>query len=339
MCRDTDEENDGGVNNDPEVRTFLASVLANGNGQAPSVPLHLEVSSHNPATQPTARGVEFLQLHRPFVSPGKVRVAWSCTEAAVSSAPAAAPPWQLWTTNVRRLRLYPLAGGWNASCVPAAGLTVDSCEFSREEALSLLSGQRHLVAQTHPHVPGNLGCSWQLSGDTDSTDRASQGQLQRWPEAGGPARQLSSAGAFLTVVGTAGTSVNLTDHLQAGLFLANSHALGYNTYAPMTLDTEVGSQDQQQHLTRSKNLLLIGGVRHNAVTARWHAKAMADCNDNTQPSAPDRSGLAVLNELGGVTLPDGRDFSGPHTVRNLSSTLMVIVNGAQCFLPVLRSTN
>ena len=31
------------------------------------------------------------------------------------------------------------------------------------------------------------------------------------------------------MVGTMGTSINATDHLQAGLFLANSHALGYNT--------------------------------------------------------------------------------------------------------------
>ena len=190
--------------------------------------------------------------------------------------------------------------------------------------MSLLSGDRHLIAQIHPQGPGHLGCSWQLSGDTDSTDTDSTtGQLQRWPEAGGPARQLSSAGAFLTVVGTAGTSTNSTDHLQAGLFLSNSHALGYNTYAPMTLDTEIGSQDRQHLTSRSKNLLLVGGVRHNAVTARWHARAMADYNVNTESGAHGRTGLAILNELGGVTLPDGRDFSGPHTVRNMSSTCLI----------------
>ena len=38
LRRDTDAENDGGVNNDPEVRSFLASVIGNGHGQAPRVP-------------------------------------------------------------------------------------------------------------------------------------------------------------------------------------------------------------------------------------------------------------------------------------------------------------
>ena len=115
------------------------------------MPLQLEVSSHNPATQPTARGVEFLQLHRPFTSPGKVRVVWNCEEGS-----AVAPPWALRTTNVRRLRLYPVAGGWNGSCVPAAGVTVDSCSFRQQDGLALLSGDRHLVASS--------GCGWQLSG-------------------------------------------------------------------------------------------------------------------------------------------------------------------------------
>lgn len=156
MCRDTNAENDGGVNNDPEVRNFLASVIANGHGQAPRVPFELEVSSHNPATQPTARGVEFLQLHRPFASPGKVRVVWNCEEGS-----AVALPWALRTTNVRRLRLYPMSGGWNASCVPAAGITVDSCPFTQQDALSLLSGKRHLVASS--------GCGWQLSGANERT--------------------------------------------------------------------------------------------------------------------------------------------------------------------------
>jgi hypothetical protein len=40
LRRDTDAENDGGVNNDPEVRSFLASVIGNGHGQAPRVLLH-----------------------------------------------------------------------------------------------------------------------------------------------------------------------------------------------------------------------------------------------------------------------------------------------------------
>ena len=36
---------------------------------------------------------------------------------------------------------------------------------------------------------------------------------------------------------TDGTAANATDHLAAGLFIANSHALGYNTHAPMAPDT------------------------------------------------------------------------------------------------------
>lgn len=318
LCRDTDNENDGGVNNDPEVRAFLASVIKNGNGQAPRLPFQLEVSSHNPATQPAARGVEFLQLHRPFSSAGKVKIVWNCEEAALPGS--AASPWQLRTTNVRRLRLYPLAGGWNTSCIPSAGLQVDSCTLPQQDVVSLLSGERHLVA-TQPQAASS-GCRWQLSASTGSNENLLF-QLQRWPEAGGPARQLSSAGPFLTVVGTGGTSSNTTDHLLAGLFLANSHALGYNTYAPMMSDTALVSHEQHQ-TSLSKNLLLIGGVRQNTITARWHAKASAYGKKNVQSRAQSQSvgtttgtGLAILNDWGGVSLADGRNFSGAHTVSSL----------------------
>jgi hypothetical protein len=280
----------------------------------------MDISSHNPATQPAARGVEFLQLHRPFSSPGKVRVVWNCKGGA-------AAPWELRTSNVRRLRLYAVAGGWNASCVPSAGLTLDtSCELSQKDVVSLLSGRRHLVAQAQ----GAGGCGWELSDSSDRSDGSDEQQpqrLQRWPQAGGPARQLSSAGPFLTVVGTGGTAANATDHLAAGLFIANSHALGYNTHAPMAPDTALrveGSvlssskqepaQQQQQLLltTLSRNVLLIGGVKHNAVTARWHAKAISNHHPN---SGGGGGGLALLNERGGVSLADGREFNGAHTVR------------------------
>ena len=331
-CRDTNEENDGGVNNDPEVRAFLSSVIANGNGQAPRVPSQLEIFSHNPATQPGVRGVEFLQLHRPFVSAGKVRVVWNCDEVALSSR-AVAAPWELRTTNVRRLRLYPLAGGWNATCVPAAGLMVDSCHFSQNDVVSLLSGESHLVSQQQTQAPGSSGCGWQLSA-TAGTDSNGQVKLQRWPEAGGPARQLSSAGAFLTVVGTGGTPDNSTDHLQAGLFLANSHALGYNTYAPMVMDTELGS-DEHRYMS-SHNLLLIGGTQHNEITARWHAKATAHVDENgaldQSQTAVGQTGITILNKQGGVSLADGRDFSTAHTVSTSVLAFAQLIRPRCCLL-------
>ena len=120
---DTAQENDGGVNNDPEVRDFLAACVAGGHGRHPPLPFEMSVSSHNPATQRAARGIEVLQQRRPFSQAAKVRVAWNCE-------PQRAPAWRLTTTNVRRLRLYPLAGGWNTSCIPQAGMQIDACHFS-----------------------------------------------------------------------------------------------------------------------------------------------------------------------------------------------------------------
>ena len=52
---DTDAENDGGVNNDPRVREFLAELIQGGAGTHPPLPPQYEVVSHNPATQPGGR--------------------------------------------------------------------------------------------------------------------------------------------------------------------------------------------------------------------------------------------------------------------------------------------
>ena len=76
---DTEAPNDGGVNNDPTVRAFLAARVEGGRGAHPPLPQAYEVSSHNPATQPGGRGVRILQLARPFAAAGRVRVQrWGC---------------------------------------------------------------------------------------------------------------------------------------------------------------------------------------------------------------------------------------------------------------------
>ena len=88
--------------------------------------------------QPMARGIEMLQLTRPFQQAGRVRIDWSCEVDSAS-------PWHVRTSNVQRIRLYELEGGWNRSCVPKAGLRLDGCSFSAEQARALLEGAQHLV--------------------------------------------------------------------------------------------------------------------------------------------------------------------------------------------------
>lgn len=101
VCRwDTEHENDGGVNNDQVVRKFLGNAIAGGVGVIPQLPLSMTVKIHNPGTQSAARGIQILQLFRPFAQAGQVSINWNCERKDEHL-------WELHTSNVRRLRLYP----------------------------------------------------------------------------------------------------------------------------------------------------------------------------------------------------------------------------------------
>ena len=65
-----------------------------------------------------------------------------------------------------------------------------------------------------------------------------------------------------------GTKANASAMLSAALFLANSHALGYNTYAPMRRDVEL---EGNVAATVGSNLLVVGGPNTNHLANRWKA--------------------------------------------------------------------
>eukprot|EP01047_Picozoa_sp_COSAG01_P080724 COSAG01_NODE_15808_length_1302_cov_2.328881_1_plen_223_part_00 len=160
-----------------------------------------------------------LQLSLPFQLAGRVRIRWHCDERATQAGRGGGgggTPWRLRTSNVRRLRLYALRGGWNASCVPEAGLLVDACHFTQAETAALLSGGElgeHLHLLLSASARGD-GCGWQLATGNDdsgggggggggsSTAAGPVAAPERWPQSGGPARMISAAGESLIVVGT-----------------------------------------------------------------------------------------------------------------------------------------
>ena len=114
---DTNAENDGGVNNDPAVRQFLADLIQGGAGSHPPLPDSYEISSHNPATMPGGRGVRLLQLARPFTAAGKVKVkSWGPTSehCLIKDKGGGSQPNSivLRTSNLRRFQLRPAPGGW-----------------------------------------------------------------------------------------------------------------------------------------------------------------------------------------------------------------------------------
>jgi hypothetical protein len=148
--------------------------------------------------------VEVLQLSLPFQLAGRVRISWHCDERATQAGGGGGTPWRLRTSNVRRLRLYALRGGWNVSCVPEAGLVLDACHFTQAETAALLGGGKlgehlHLLLSARGD-----GCGWQLATGNDDSGGggSSTAAPERWPQSGGPARMISAAGESLIVVGT-----------------------------------------------------------------------------------------------------------------------------------------
>eukprot|EP01047_Picozoa_sp_COSAG01_P080725 COSAG01_NODE_15808_length_1302_cov_2.328881_2_plen_96_part_01 len=93
-----------------------------------------------------------------------------------------------------------------------------------------------------------------------------------------------------------GTADNSSQLLDAGLFLANSHALGYNSYAPMARDLDlVGGGGGGGGAVTGRNVVLLGGVATNALTSRWHRLATAGA---AAAAAAEGGGLGLLQ-------PDG----------------------------------
>ena len=116
--------------------------------------------------------------------------------------------------------MFSVVGGWNSSCVPISGISIDSCAFSQASVIELLSdSSSHLVNRAIEDVVPSDQCSWQIV-----KDNYGQKKRQRWPDASGPARQINADGPSIIAVGTIADSPENRSQLLAGaLFLANSH--------------------------------------------------------------------------------------------------------------------
>jgi hypothetical protein len=101
-----------------------------------------------------------------------------------------------------------------------------------------------------------------------------------------------------------GTADNSSQLLDAGLFLANSHALGYNSYAPMARDLDLVGGGGGGAVT-GRNVVLLGGVATNALTSRWHRLATA-----AGAAGAEGGGLGLLQPDGGIVLGGGRRYGG-----------------------------
>ena len=297
---DTKKESDGGAMNDAELRSFYALL----NAPLPPFPAQLDLVTYNPSTHGGRGGVRVMQQLQPYRRT-HVRISRSLYRLPNGSE---VPVLKIVTVNVRRMAFCDAfrRWGWGADDSSAS-------QQAHQPLLRLLVLDANGRGGTHGGEGGGTlferavvsalcagGCG--MSGDDEggagggsvtpppaSTVVIKAGTwvfeqdthwivAERSPANYGPARQVI-ARPFLIVLGTQGPLADVQRLLEAGIFLSTGHAMASETVAPLVNDTALTRALEESH-----NLVVLGGPRHNTITARLAAATRERAKATGEPT-------------------------------------------------------